>query len=80
MPQTEIVASSVDQTLPTSSQAPALYLVVIVGCVLAVLAAIVGGIYLAAVDRLLPGEIIALAGVCAGGIVSVLAPAPARQQ
>jgi hypothetical protein len=64
---------SFDEPLPPSSKAATLYLVLIIGLVLALLATIVGVIYLATLDKPAPGELIALAGVCAGGLVGPLA-------
>ena len=69
---------SIDEPAPTSSQAPTLYLVLVVGLVGAVLVALIGGIVLAALGRAMPPELIALASVCAGGLVGLLAPSPLR--
>jgi hypothetical protein len=49
------------------------------GLVAAVIITILGGMVLAAIDRALPGELIALGAVCAGGLVGLLVPSPAQQ-
>lgn len=69
---------SVDTPAPTSGQDPFLYRVLVGGLVAAVLITLLGGIGLAAMGQTLPGEIIALGAVCAGGLVGLLAPSPVK--
>lgn len=72
------VERSVDTPAPTSSQDQLLYRVLVAGLVAAVIVTLVGAIVLAFVDRVLPGEAIALGAVCAGGLVGLLAPSPVK--
>lgn len=67
-----------DSAAPSSSQDPFLYRLLVAGLVAGVLCTIIGGIILAGIDRSLPGELIALGSVCAGGLVGLLAPSPIK--
>lgn len=71
-------ARGMDSAAPSSSQDLFLYRLLVGGLVAAVLVTLLGGIVLAGMDRSLPGELIALGAVCAGGLVGLLAPSPIK--
>jgi hypothetical protein len=53
-------------------QRPTVVLVVIISLALLAFAVVIGGIYLTAIDRSLPGELIAIGSAAAGALAGIL--------
>ena len=67
---------SVDEPAPTSSQNPPLYMVLVVGLVLMANLVVIGAMLLAYLDKAVPSEIVALAGMAVGFLGGLLVPSP----
>jgi hypothetical protein len=66
------------QPVPDQQTDPVLYRLLIAGLVAAVLITIAGIIALSTIQRPVPEGLVAIGSACAGGLVGLLVPSPAR--
>ncbi len=66
------------EPVPEQRSDPLFYRILILGLVIGLLGIIGGAIALAFADKLLPDSVVALGGVCAGGLVGLMVPSPVK--
>lgn len=73
---TKLGEEMVDAPTPTSSQFPALYMVLVAGLVATILITVIGALVLSFFGKGVPSEVVAIAATAVGFLGGLLVPTP----